>query len=322
MSDRMENKKPSSNDDEVKKELDEILGKLTEKEEAETKKTESDKKPEPEEIVERISPPGASETDESEHPEEENVEAILEKITEKEEEEPVEEMGVVQRVINVFTNPQRLFRYLRVKPDVVTPILLVIFISILTSTLIYDIAINDQITRIEQNDQLPDDRKDMIIDQIEASKHGTKRIIYNYLLPPIGVIITFSVVAAIFLFIGNVILGGKTSFKHMLSVYGYSYLVVAIAGTVVKLPLWLAKGTLQLTFSPAVFLSDTQTTLYRLLSAFDVFTLWFLVVFGIGFAIIYRFTQLKGILSVFITWFIYVLISKVLIAGLLSGLVG
>jgi hypothetical protein len=45
-----------------------------------------------------------------------------------------------------------------------------------------------------------------------------------------------------------------------------------------------------------------------------------LAVFGIGFAVIYRFTQLKGILSVFITWLLYVLIFKVAISSLFGSL--
>lgn len=318
MEEKKERQEPTSNDEEVKKDLDEILGKLVEKDEEEAPAPSEEKKSEPEKIIEKISP-AAPET--LEETEEEDVEEILEKITEKEE-APVEELSVVERIVNVFTYPIRLFHYLRYKPDFIIPMLITIIISVVTSSLVYDIAINDQISRIEENDRIPDEQKDMIIDSIEASKHGGKRILYNYFIPPLGVIITFSIVAAIFLFIGNVILGGKASFKHILSVYSYSYLIVAIAGTIVKLPLWLSKGTMQLVFGPAVVLSDTHSVLYQFLSAFDIFTLWFLAVFGIGFAVIYRFSQLKGILTVFITWLIYVIISKVVLGSLLMSLTG
>lgn len=307
--------------DDVRKDLDDILGQLSESEKQKrerTSKEESSKEPEKKgEQTPKSSdvPPEQSEP--------EDLNQILGKISEKEE-EPVEALDVGQRIVSVFTNPIRLFHYLRQKPDYLIPLILTIIISVISSALVYDIAINDQIKRIENSENIPADRKDSIIDSINSSRFGIKRIIYGYVFPGIGVLITFAIVSAIFLFIGNVILGGKAKYVQVFSAYCYSYLVVAIVGTAVKLPLWLTQNTLRVDVSPAVFLPDAsmQSSLYRFVSSFDIFTLWFLIVFGVGFSVIYRFSQLKGLISVITAWLIYVVITKVLLGSFAAGLMG
>lgn len=302
--------------DENQKELEDILGKISEREQPAEEPSAADKKE-----TEPDSPGNQEGNAGKEEPE--GLEDILDKISEKEE-APSYELGFLQRVIGIFVNPSRVFEYLRFKPDYLTPLILTILISMGVSALVYDIALNEQITRIEQNDRIPDEQKNNIIDKMEESRQGPRRIIYNTVVPAIGVLIAFTVVSAIFLFIGNILLGGKAKFVQIFSAYGYAYLVVAIAGTVVKLPLWLSQQTLKVDLSPGIFFPESaiHTTLYRFVSSFDIFTLWFLVVFGIGFAIIYRFSQLKGVLSVSIAWLLYVVITKIALGGFLTGLGG
>ncbi len=311
-------KKNEGGDEEENHELDDILGQLHESEGGEKPKSEKKEK-EPEES---ISP--KEEEQKSDTNEEEGLEGILEKITEKEEEEPAEKLNFIERIIGIFTKPTHVFEYLRLKPDFLTPIIVTMIISLITSFLVYDIAINEQIVRYEQNDRIPDEQKERIIEGIEASKSGPRRIIYTTVFPILGVLVIFLVVSAIFLFIGNVLLGGKASFKKVLSVYGYSYLIVVLLGTIVKLPLMLSKQTMKIDLSPAVFLGGSAegTALQRFISSFDIFNIWFLIVFGLGMAIIYRFSQLKGVVSVLIAWLIYVVVFKVLLGGLLGGLTG
>ncbi len=310
-------KKNEGGDEKENHELDDILGQLHESEGGEKTKPEKKEK----ESEESMSP---KEEQKSDTNEEEGLEGILEKITEKEEEEPAEKLNFIERIIGIFTKPTQVFEYLRLKPDILTPIIITIIISLITSFLVYDIAINEQIVKYEQNDRIPDEQKERIIEGIEASKSGPRRIIYTTVFPILGVLVIFLVVSAIFLLIGNVLLGGKASFKKVLSVYGYSYLIVALLGTIIKLPLMLSKQTMKIDLSPAVFLGGTAegTALHRFISSFDVFNIWYLIVFGIGMAIIYRFSQLKGVVSVLIAWLIYVVIFKVLLGGLLGGLTG
>ncbi len=299
-------------DDDIKKDLDNILDQLSESETNEPRETrkmdEKNEKPR-----EELPQDPASEKEE--------LEGIMEQISEKED-GPAENLNFLQRVVYVFTNPTRLFQYLSRKPDFILPLLLAMAISIVVSYSVFDIALDTQISKVEKSDRYNDQQKNQILDRIEASRHGTMRAVYTYVTPPVAVGVIFGIAALIFLFVGNIILGGKTNYARVFSVYTYAMLIDSIAGSVVKVPIWVSQHSMQFNTSLAVFLPTSQsgTVLFKFLNSMDIFTIWALAVFGIGFAVIYRFTQLKGILSVFITWLLYVLIFKVAISSLFGSL--
>ncbi len=299
-------------DEETKKDLDEILGQLKESEKKAAKETEKGSDDKGDFSFQPPQSEGGAEN------EPEGLDGILDKISET---EPVEDQNAIQRIINVFFNPLKLFRYLRQKPEFMLPLVLAVLIGLGTAYLVYDIAIDDQIAKFEQNDRIPDEQKDLIIDRLEESRTGTTRILYSVVIPFFMVIILFLLISAVFLFIGNVLLGGKAKYKQVLSVYGYSYLIMGILGTIVKVPLILKQHTVKIDTSLAVLFSPTSmsTALYNFIGSFDIFTVWFLIVFGIGFAVIYRFSKLKALASVFIAWLAYVVIFKVLLGSLFAG---
>ena len=302
-------------DEETKKDLEEILGQLKESDKKKEKEAEEAPDDKGDFSFQPHQPEGETES------EPEGLDGILDKISETEAEEPVEDQNAIQRIINVFFNPLKLFRYLRQKPEFMLPLVLAVLIGVGTAYLVYDIAIDDQIARFEQNDRISTEQKDLIIDRMEESRTGTTRILYSVVIPFFAVIILFFLISAVFLFIGNVLLGGKAKYKQVLSVYGYSYLIMGILGTIVKLPLILKQHTVKIDTSLAVLFSPASmsTALYNFIGSFDIFTVWFLIVFGIGFAVIYRFSKLKALASVFIAWLAYVVIFKVLLGSLFSG---
>lgn len=238
--------------------------------------------------------------------------------------ETVEEIGLLQRIFGVFLQPEKVFNYLKVKPDIWTPIILAALIGIASSFLVYDIAIQDTIAKFEQNENIPDEQRDMIIDSIEQRSSGAWRYVSIFVFPVIGTLVIFALVAGVYLLIGNVILGGKTGFKQMLSVFGYSYLILAIGSLVVKIPLMIAKGTIKVHTSLAAFLSpdSSETALFRFLDSFDIFTIWMLIVFGIGLATLYRFSRQKAMMGVFVPWLLYVLIFGVALGSFFSQFTG
>ncbi|NOX38007.1 MAG: YIP1 family protein [Calditrichaeota bacterium] len=313
MEDKKKDKEHQEPDEEIKKDLDEILGQLSEKD---TSQAPPPGKPETKKNPETPSPESLSSVDDTA---EEGVEAILEKLSEKEE-EPVEEMGVFQRIVGIFFQPVKVFEYLRQKPDILVPLILILVITAVVSNLVVDIAVNDQIRLIEQNENIPDEQKDLIIDRMEASRQGATGFLYTSILPVITTLIVVVLVTLIFWGIGNFILGGTAKFKQMFSVYLYAYLIVALLGSAIKVPLILYQKTIHVQTSLALLLpaSQNKTFLYNLLANFDVFTLWFLFVFGIGFATLYRFSQTKGMVAVFSTWFVWVMVKTSIGSLLLS----
>ncbi len=298
------------------RELEDILGQLKETDETRS----GNEKSESEQDEESSGKASGKE----EKPEPEGIEGILESISEKPDEEPVEELNPFQRIILVFTDPVRLFRYLRVKPNILLPIMITIIISMITGFLVYDMAIDHRINQIEKNEKIPSDRKDLMIDQMAQAKQTPRKIISTLVIAPVSILIIFSIVTAIFLLIGNVFLGGKSNFKKIFSVYSYSYLIPIVLGSIIKVPIMLSKGSMEVDLSPAIILPmiEQGTALFRFISSFDLFTVWFLIVFGIGFATIYRFSKLKGLLSVSIAWLLFVLVFKVWLAGVFGGILG
>jgi hypothetical protein len=300
------------------KELEEILGQLKESgnRSDDAPKIKSDSS-------EKASPQSQSGNPES-GGEPEGIEQILESISEKPEEIPVEKQNPFQRIINVFIAPTRLFEYLRAKPDFIIPLILAILVSMFSAYRLYDMAIDSRISSLEQNDRIPAERRDLMIDQLEASKTGTIKIISTFIVPPISLIIIYSLISAIFLLIGNVFLGGKARFKQIFSAFSYSYLIVILLGSLIKIPLILSKQTLKVDMSPAVLFRQLGegSLLYKFINSFDVFTVWFVIVFGIGFAVIYRFSKLKGVVSVSIAWLVYVLVFQVWLSNLFKGITG
>jgi hypothetical protein len=129
----------------------------------------------------------------------------------------------------------------------------------------------------------------------------------------IGTPIFFLIIVGIFYLLGNIILGGDTTFKKVLSIYCWSGLIMALA-SIVKTPLIVIKESMNVSLSPAMLLSGEAlgTWYYSLLSKLDFFTIWFLIVFAIGFSVIYRFSRAKAFTAIGITWGIWVAISVIL----------
>jgi hypothetical protein len=303
-------------------ERDDILGQLSEKEGQELPRK---KEPAVEPPKEEIKPSKAD----SESEDSEDFGSLIEKkITDHPESDagdlgPVEEMSAGQRIVGIFTSPQKVFQYLRVKPEFWIPILLAIIVGVAVSYLVYDIALSDAVANYEKMD-MPDQQRDTILDSIESRRTGAWRYTSIFVFPIIGVFVIFGAVALAYWFVGNVVLGGKAKYKQVFSAYAYSYLILTIVGSIVKVPLILSNQTLKVQTSLALFMSQeaSNTALYRFLDAFDIFTIWMLVVFAIGYAAIYRFSQVKAFMGVFVTWLLYVLVFGVALGSFFSKFTG
>ena len=87
--------------------------------------------------------------------------------------------------------------------------------------------------------------------------------------------------------------------------------MVGIAATVVKTPLVFLKENIHITISPALLLPGdmVDSTLFVILSQFDFFTIWQLVIFTVGFGMIYRFSNAKSYTAVGVLWAIWIVLS-------------
>lgn len=232
--------------------------------------------------------------------------------------EDVQELSAVQRIMGMYFSPRRIFEYLREKPKWLVPFILICLVAMVSNFLAKDIAIQEQKERVLMSDRIPDEQKDAIIERIESSASGPQAYI-QHAATPVVIFIILSVVAAIFLFFGNMLFGGQASFRQMLSMYAHAG-VIALPAAIVKVPLMLSQQSLRVYTNLAILLpaDAEQTFLHRLLSKFDLFTIWEVVLLIIGISAIYRFSTGKASTIVLILWALWIVLS-VTLGGFLRG---
>jgi hypothetical protein len=241
-----------------------------------------------------------------------------ERIVQQERETGGKEMNVVQRIMGVFFSPKKVFEYLREKPSWLVPFMLICVIAVISNILVRDFAIQEQIERVQMSQQLTDEQKDQIVENMQKSATGGRAMV-GTILTPVFILIMLIVVSALFLFSGNTIFGGQACFGQVLGMYAHAGLI-AIPAAIVKIPIMLIKQSTKVQTSlAAVMPSGTeQSLLYRLLAKVDIFTIWELILVIIGISVIYRFTNKKAATLVLVLWAIWIAISLAL-GSLLPG---
>ncbi len=224
---------------------------------------------------------------------------------------PVREMGVFGRIIGIFTSPRETFESIDRKPTWLVPFIINLVFVIVLQYLVMDIAIKDQIATMKARD-LPAEQMQVI----ESRMQGPTKYI-GMIAGPVVTLIAWAILAGILLFGGNTIIGGETKYKKVFSVVAWSSLV-GLLGGILKTFLILSKGTTHGVVTSLAILLPTPPlgqkapVFYRFLSRFDLFTIWTLILWIIGLAVIYRFTTKKSSTLVLSLWAIWIVISVAL----------
>ena len=210
-----------------------------------------------------------------------------------------EKMSVLSKMINVFTSPAKVFVSLDSYKDWLIPLLVIIVVATGRQFVMQDLEIDAVKERITRNEQIPEEQKTAILEKIDQDSQATSAIIRS-----IGgiVIMTFlfaAIVAGLYFFTGNIIFGGSSSYTNMLSVYALGSLIF-IPEHIVKTALALSKGSTEVYTSLAILFdpAESATLLFTLANAIDIFSIWKLAVWAIGFGIVYKFNQTKSWIAV------------------------
>jgi len=228
------------------------------------------------------------------------------------------EMGPWGRAIGVFISPRETFESIDRKPTWLVPFLIVVIASMVLQLLVLDIGIQDRLDTMRAQ-ELPDER----IEIARTQMAGPMRYL-GVAIIPVAVLVVWAIFGGIFLFTGNTIMGGEAKFKKVFSLIAWTSLI-GVLGGILKTLLILAKGStrgvvLSLAFLlPLPEMGESPSMIYRFLDRFDFFTIWSLILWAFGFAVIYRFTTKKSAIMVFSLWAIYIVLVIVL-GGLLSGI--
>ncbi len=221
----------------------------------------------------------------------------------------LEKQGFFQKWFHLYFSPEKTFRAIDEKPDWILPVSVVAILSALILILIFPQMRQLQVEHLMAAKNLS---------QAEAEQLLAKGEAFQKIIMPIStfimIFVTQIVASFFFYLVGSVFLGGMVPYTKVLSMWAYTSLAVGIVAMIVRVPVILAKKTIAVQTSLAAFLSPDSkgTLLYKILSSFDIFILWQLVLMTVGFTVIYKFSQKKSATVVFGLWALWVVFSILL----------
>ncbi|HZR28662.1 MAG TPA: YIP1 family protein [Terriglobales bacterium] len=230
--------------------------------------------------------------------------------------EPVLSEG--ERLVNVFIAPSKTFSDLRRKANWFVPWLVLAiaswsFIGVVSQKIGFKQVSENQMRMNpkaqERLAQLPADRRER---GMEISTMITKTFAFAF---PVLALLIYLVIAAVLMGTFNFALGTEVPFHTSLAIVIYAQLPRIIRLVLAIISLFAGADPESFILSNPVasnpgFLVDASAhpALYVLASSFDIFTLWTIVLIGIGFACVSKVKRSTAIVTVF-GW--YVLITLV-----------
>jgi hypothetical protein len=199
------------------------------------------------------------------------------------------QMSLIARIINLFFSPSKTFQAVSTSPKWVLPLIITLLITFGAMYMLTPVIMTESESVMEEQmieRGMSSDQVDKAVEQ--AQKYQKYSIAPTTLVA--GLLMTF-LMAGIWLFFGNTILGGSATYGQMLGVITYSGFI-GLLGLLIKMPIMLAQQTMNVHFSLATFMADASkdTFLYKLLANVEIFNLWTIAVYSIGIAIV---AQLK-----------------------------
>ncbi len=213
------------------------------------------------------------------------------------------------KITKIFTEPAAVFENLRVYPDWIIPVLLTLLVGFSTVYLTVDIQKKTQQEFILNSEQIPEEQKDEILEGLEDQS-----FVRTVVVPAAGLVFwvfaSYAVAALAFMAFGNFIYGGKATFVQNFALYSWAGLIGVLEG-LIKLPLFLSKGSFSVYTSLAILLDpgESKTLMFKIFNAVDIFSIWKIIVWSIGFSVIYKFSKGKSYTAIIILFLIYTVIS-------------
>ncbi len=204
--------------------------------------------------------------------------------------------SVINRIIGVFTSPRPTMDDIVARPSWILPLLILIVTVGLSGYFLKDLIVDQALAEMDQAGNMTQEQMDAAEPWIERSA-----LIGPAIVSPI----IYLILAGVFMFVGNVILGGESKFKIAFSLVCWSGMITLLSSAI-TIPLMLSRGDMASPTSLAFLAGeDKKSALFFLFSQIDLFYIWWLAVIGIGFAAAYKLTNQKGIVTVLACWAVF-----------------
>jgi Yip1 domain len=224
----------------------------------------------------------------------------------------------VGRIFGAIFSPKPTFESIARRPTWILPLVLLSLLSIVTIFIFgqrvgwrgFMIRQNQQNSRLQkQMDQMTPEQRDKMLDQ--QTKIAP---IFGYGGAVLGLFIVAVIIAAVLMAALNLMSGGGIGFKTSLGIVAHSWVPGLIGGLLGILVLFLKDpSTIDLQHLVATnagaFLSDDAPKWQEaLLSSFDLFTFWSMILMGIGYNAVNpkKISFGKALGTIVVVWAIYV----------------
>jgi len=197
----------------------------------------------------------------------------------------------LQRLVGVYVSPGATFADIARKPDFIAPLVAgIVAAVVVTETLLARMGA-ERIVRqsIEQSSRASSMTPEQMQQAVEQGAKFTS--VFMHLIGVVAPPIVMLIVAGLGLLIMNAIFGSQLKFKTAFSVACYANLVNVLGSVVALVMILLAdpetfNAQNPMPTNPGFFLNPRETSkpLMSLLSSLDLFTLWAMVLLGIGFS--------------------------------------
>ncbi len=221
-----------------------------------------------------------------------------------------------QRLAGVLFSPGETFSDIARKPDVLVPLLLIVIIGFVTVALTashmdWDALLTQQREMMKEKNP---NMSEQDIQRVERFQSGAMKV--GPWFGPFIVVIMTVITAGVLLLVFR-LFGGQGNFMQAWSTVLYAWVPRVIQQIVVSIII-VARGMVNPMEIPTIvktnpgFLVDMkeQPFLFSLLSSFDIFTIWYLVLLIIGFAIVAKVSRAKAATIILSIWLLIVLIKS------------
>jgi len=229
--------------------------------------------------------------------------------------QPQRKPNVFERIAGVLFSPGETFRDIAQRPDIVGPLLLIVIFGFVATALIlprfdFESMTAQQTAAVKkQNPNMSEDDAERI------AKFGRASATVMAWASPLLQLAWFALVAGVLLLAFRMF-GGEGTYKQAYSTTLYSWMP-RVLQSIVMVIVVLARGSVDpLTMATTVksnpaFLVDMteRPVLFSLLSSFDVFAIWSIVLFVIGFSEVAKTSKGKAAAIVVSLWFVTIAIK-------------
>jgi len=236
--------------------------------------------------------------------------------TEIQEPGPIEKQGRLETIFKLFYQPSEAFKSFSSRIDWLLPLIIIAVIGGIGYYLTQPVTVRDMEKKTLENlekyrDQLPQERYNEIISDVQKRFDDAKENRFQWYLPIVLLVVPFIfmlIIAVIGYTSGNFVFGGRASFWMVVNVIAYAALI-GLLGDIVREAMMMAKNTMYVYTGLGLLKPiDDGSFIYYLFRQVDVFSIWRIAVTCIGLGVIYKMKPGKFAFVLFPVWIVFIVL--------------